>query len=144
MSGQKWYYVLNSQNRAHVTRSIAEAIRTAPEGYILRLTEPNRSLDQNARIHAVLTEVGNMLGWKWNGFDVDVTDLKTVFAAAYRKIKGTEERLVPGIDNQPVNLSWHTSTMTKRECAEFMEMIDAWTAEYRRNNDVVMPQYREK
>lgn len=113
----------------------------APEGYVLRLTEPTRSLEQNSFLHALLTDVGNMIDWKWCGYDVGLPELKSIFMCAYRKVKGIEERLIPGIDNQPVNLDWHTSNMTKRELSEFAELVHAWMSEYRANNSPVLKKY---
>ena len=105
------------------------AIQDAPDGYIVTISEPTRTLDQNALIHAELTEVGKMLGWKFNGQKVDLDDLKTIFMAAYRKATGADVRFVLGVDGQPVIMNWRTRDLTKRECSEFVEMVRAWAAE---------------
>jgi hypothetical protein len=106
-----------------------EAILSAPDGIIVQLKEETRSLEQNAKIHALLTDVGRMLGWKFNGQSVDVEDLKSIFMAAYRKATGAQSRFVIGLDGQPVILNWRTRDMSKRECSEFIEMVNAWKAE---------------
>jgi hypothetical protein len=109
-----------------------DAVRTAPAGWVVRVTEPNRSLEQNALIHAVLTEVGDILKWKFNGQEVDLDDLKSIFMAAYRKASGENVRFVMGIDGQPVILSWRTRDLKKKEAIDFCDSIFAWLEEHKR------------
>jgi hypothetical protein len=83
-------------------------------------------LPQNDAIHAVLTELGQKMGWKWLGYDVDLVDLKSIFMAAYRRTQSKEARIIPGIDNQPVFLGWRTSDLEKAEASEFISMVYAY------------------
>ena len=112
-----------------------EAVRTAPDGYIVEIKEPNRSLDQNAMIHALLTDVGDMIGWRFAGESINLEDLKTIFMAAYRKATGEEVRLIKGIDGQPIILNWRTRELSKREGANFIDMVDAWLAEHKAEHE---------
>ena len=107
------------------------AVKTAPAGFVVEVKEPTRSIDQNALIHSVLTDAGKLVDWKFNGQKVDLEDLKSIFMAAYRKASGIETRFVMGIDGQPVILNWRTRDLSKRECAEFIDMIYAWMEEYK-------------
>lgn len=110
-------------------RNALQAVQDAPAGYAVTISEPSRSLEQNALIHAELTEVGDAIGWKFNGMPVDLDDLKSIFMAAYRKATGAAARFVIGADGQPVILNWRTRDLSKRECSEFVEMVRAWLAE---------------
>ena len=126
MTGQ--FFIL--QPSPHPSRQrAAQAVMTAPEGFVVRISEPTRNLEQNALIHAVLTDVGDFLGWEFNGQKVDLDDIKSIFMAAYRKSLGAEVRLIIGVDGQPVILNWRTRELTKRECSDFIEMVGAWMAE---------------
>lgn len=111
-------------------RNALQAVQDAPAGYAVTVSEPSRSLDQNALLHAELTEVGNAIGWKFYKQPVDLDDLKSIFMAAYRKACGQNSRFVIGLDGQPVILNWRTRDLSKRECSEFVEMVRAWLAEY--------------
>lgn len=117
-----------TDNRAYICQQIMQGL----EGEIVRISDPTRTLAQNALIHAVLTEAGDLIGWKFSGQAVDLDDLKSIFMAAYRKASGVDTRFVMGIDGQPVILNWRTRDMTKRECSEFTEMIYAWMEEFKR------------
>lgn len=107
----------------------AQACMTAPDGYIVKISEATRSLEQNALIHATLAEAGKLIDWKFNGQKVDLDDLKSIFMAAYRKATGQQSRFVIGLDGQPVILNWRTRDLSKRECSEFIDMVHAWMAE---------------
>lgn len=125
--GRQLFMLAHDDARA----SAIAAIKTAPAGHIVTIREPTRTLEQNALIHALLQEVGARIGWRFNGVDVDVDDLKSVFMAAFRKATGAESRFVIGIDGQPVILNWRTRDLTKHECANFIDMVNAWLAESR-------------
>ncbi len=112
-------------------RRAAELCHAAPDGIVVTFAEPRRTLDQNAKLHATLQELGESMGWKWCGQDVDLDDLKSVFVSAFRKATGQGARFVIGIDGQPVILNWRTRSMSRRECADLIEMIHAFAAERR-------------
>lgn len=107
----------------------AQAVLAAPAGFVVTIKEPTRSLEQNAKIHAALSQVGSALEWRFNGQAVDLEDLKTIFMAAYRKASGEQMRFAVGLDGQPVVLNWRTRDLSKKEGAEFIEMVEAWLAE---------------
>lgn len=110
-------------------RNAVAAIRSAPDGYHVEVKEPTRNLAQNAAIHAELTKLGEAIGWKWHGQEIDTDDLKSIFVAAFRKVMGQGNRFCIGLDGQPVILNWRTRDFSKREASEFMEMLNAWKVE---------------
>lgn len=120
------YYVLRD-NR--VRQRAQHAILEAPEGHVVTIKPATRTLEQNALIHAALAEVGDAIGWKFNGQAVDLDDLKSIFMAAYRKACNEQARFVMGIDGQPVILNWRTRDLSKKECAEFLDLVFAWLSE---------------
>jgi hypothetical protein len=105
-----------------------DAIAQAPDGFVVEVREPTRSRDQNDKLHALLSDVGQKLGWRWCGFSVDIDDLKSIFVAAYRKTNAQQARILPGLEGEPVLLGWRTRDMPKREMSELIEMIEAWQA----------------
>lgn len=116
---------------AHSTarQRAAQAVQDAPDGFVVEVREPRRSRDQNDMLHALLSELGEQLGWKWNGFTIDLDDLKSIFVAAHRKIDGRNARVLPGIEGEPVLMGWRTRDMSKREMGDLITMIQAWQAE---------------
>jgi hypothetical protein len=73
-------------------RRAVEAIQQAPDGYIVRITPPTRSLDQNAALWAMLGDVSKQV--VWHGRKLDPEDWKHIFSASLRKLD-----VVPNLDN---------------------------------------------
>lgn len=97
--------------------------RKVPAGTRVEFKAPSRSLEQNARMWAMLTEVSRHV--EWHGQKLASEDWKDVFTAALRGY-----RVVPGINAGTfVPLGMRTSDMTKEEMGDLMELIAAFGAE---------------
>ncbi|TKT80027.1 recombination protein NinB [Aquamicrobium sp. LC103] len=97
--------------------------RGAPTGCIIEFKQSKRTLDQNARLWACLTEIARKVDWYGQKLPAD--DWKDVFTAALRRT-----RVVPGIDAGTfVPLGMRTSDMTKQEFSDLLELINAFAAE---------------
>ena len=87
----------------------ARWIMQAPVNTRVEFKAPRRSLDQNAKLWACLTDVS--LQVDWYGQKLSPEDWKDVFTASLRRA-----RVVPGIDPGTfVPLGMRTSDMTKEE-----------------------------
>jgi hypothetical protein len=109
----------------HRQREHAKAeIDRAPDGYVVRITEPTRSLDQNAKLHAMLTDLARQVEWPVDGKVQKLTkyEWKDVMTAALKK----EQRVAAGVDGGFVILGQRTSTMGKREFSDLVEIIYAF------------------
>lgn len=94
----------------------------APEQTRITFARSKRTVPQNDRMWAMLTEVSASV--EWYGEHLTPDDWKTVFTAALRK-----ERVVPGINGGFVVLGQRTSDMTKEELSDLMELISAFAAQ---------------
>jgi hypothetical protein len=100
-----------------------QAIKEAPEGYCVTLKEATRSLDQNARLWATLAEVSRQVDWY--GRKLSPEDWKHVFSSSLRKLD-----VVPNLDGTGfVALGLSTSSMSKREFSDMLELIYSFGAE---------------
>jgi len=100
-----------------------EAIKTAPEGYICQIKEPNRSLEQNAKMWPLLHEISEQVDWY--GEKLNAEQWKDVFTASLKKSK-----VVPNIDGDGfVILGQSTSKLSKGEFSMLIEIIMAFGAE---------------
>lgn len=118
---------------AHDTaRKLAAAsCMLAPEGWHVRVTPPTRTLDQNSRLWAMLSDVAAQV--IWHGRKLTSEEWKIVFSAAL-----TKQDVIPGIDGGFVAMGQSTSKMTKRELSDLMELIAAFGANNGVNfNDMV-------
>jgi hypothetical protein len=87
------------------------------------LGRPRRTLDQNAKLWPMLHDVAHQV--EWYGQKLTPEEWKDVFTAALKK-----QRAVPGIDGGFVILGAHTSTMSKGDLADLIEVMYAFGAEH--------------
>jgi hypothetical protein len=110
-------------SHAEARRRAMECIRTAPDGWEVRVKEPTRSLDQNSRMWALLADISQQV--EWYGKRLTPEDWKHVFSASLRKLT-----VVPNLDGTGfVALGLSTSRMSKRELGDLMTLIEAFGAE---------------
>lgn len=103
-------------------KAACREILAAPEGYIVTLAEPTRTLDQNSLLWPLLTDVSKQVDWYGNKLTAD--EWKDVFSAALKK-----QKVVPGLDGGFVVCGQSTSRMSKREFSDLVELIYAFGAE---------------
>jgi len=89
---------------------------------ILEVKTETRSLEQNRRLWAMLTDVSEQVDW--HGRQLTPEEWKHVFTAAL-----TKQDSVPGLDGGFVVLGKSTSKMTKVEMSELQELMAAFGAQ---------------
>lgn len=100
-------------------------IDKAPAGTRLEFKASKRSLPQNDRMWAMLTDVATQV--KWHGISLTPDDWKLVFLDALKR----ESRFVPNIDgNGFVNLGRSSSDLSKEEMTDLIELIFAFGAQH--------------
>jgi hypothetical protein len=99
------------------------AIGKAPQGYIVTVSEPTRSLDQNAALWVILSEISERV--VWHGRKLDAESWKHLFSSSLKRMD-----VVPNLEGTGfVALGLSTSKMTKREFSDLLELISAFAAE---------------
>jgi len=106
------------RQRAH------HAIDEAPAGYAVEIKPATRSLDQNAKLWPMLQDISRQVDWYGQKLTKD--EWKDVFSAALKK-----QKAVPGIDGGFVVCGQRTSTMTKSDFSDLIEVIYAFGADKR-------------
>lgn len=97
----------------------------APEGTRVEFKQTKRSIPQNDRMWAMLTDVARQL--QWDGQHLTPDDWKLVFLDGLKR----EERLVRAIEGDGfVNLGRSSSDLSKDEMSELMELIAAFGAKH--------------
>lgn len=97
----------------------------APAGTRVEFKQAKRSLPQNDRLWAMLTDVATQL--EWHGKRLRPDDWKFIFMDGLKR----ELRIVPNIDGTGfVNLGRSSSDLSKAEMSDLMELIAAFGAEH--------------
>ena len=89
---------------------------------VLELRQETRSLAQNARLWAMLTDISRQV--VWYGQHLTPDEWKDVFTASLKRTK-----VVPGLDGGFVVCGQSTSKMTAAEMSELQELMAAFGAE---------------
>jgi hypothetical protein len=103
-----------------------EAIRNAPDGWVCIVQEPTRSLDANAKLHALLQELN---GQEWAGKPRTMEQWKLLMVSAHAVATGRGADVVPGLEGEFVNLRESTAKMSVSRCSSLIEYIQAWVAQ---------------
>jgi len=103
-------------------RRALEAVREAPDGYVVTIGEPTRTLEQNALLWPLLDAVAKQV--EWYGARLTKDEWKDVFTASL-----LGQKAVPGIDGGFVVCGSSTSKMGKRKFSDLCELILAFGAE---------------
>lgn len=86
-----------------------------------------RSLDQNALLHATLTEIARE--HEWAGKKHDAETWKRLFVAAWSRANHEPMEILPALDGVGVDIVFRkTSRMSKAEVSDLIEYINAWRA----------------
>jgi hypothetical protein len=121
----KAYFVLSHEE---ARRRAIESVKLAPAGCVVTIKPCSRSLDQNAKLHALLSEIAKSVEWGGKKHDPEVW--KRLLTAAWLRARGEEIECLPALDGQGVDFVFkRTSRLTKSEASELIEFIYAWQSE---------------
>jgi hypothetical protein len=100
-----------------------KAVATAGDHWVVTISEPKRSLQQNALMWALLSDLADQVDW--HGLQLTAENWKDMCTAAIKK-----QQVVPGLDGGFVVLGTSTSKMSKLEMNELIEFIYAFGAQH--------------
>lgn len=124
-------YVLNSPARR---KFVADVVSKLTKGWRVEVKEPQRTLPQNDKMWAALTDVSEQ--HPHGGVTLSPADWRLVFLDAFWRERGEELRIVPNLDGTGfVPLSGRsTSDLTVGEMSDYIELIQAtgagWGVEF--------------
>lgn len=96
----------------------ASWVRRAPSGTRCEFKASKRSLPQNDRMWAMLTDVARQV--PWHGMVLKADDWKLIFLDALKR----EVRAVPNLDGTGfVNIGRSSSDLTKQEMTDLIDII---------------------
>ena len=118
----RYSFLLHSAaDRARAMKVVA----AAPPGTRLEVRAAKRSLPQNDRMWAMLTDVARQL--PWHGVKLRPDDWKLIFMDALKR----ELRIVPNIDGTGfVNLGRSSSALTRSEMGNLLALIEAFAVQH--------------
>lgn len=126
----KRVFVYDPENprREGVMAFLCQFIREAGRKVQITVADPTRTLEQNRLMWAMLGDLSEQLAWMVDGEKVFIDDeeWKTILTAGLRR----DTRMAKGIDGGTVLLGLKTSTMTKAEMSDLIELMHEFGARH--------------
>lgn len=107
-------------------RFAIQQIERAPDNHVAIIREKTRSLDQNAKLHAMLSDISRQA--EYMGKRRSVEFWKGLFVSGWQIATKQNPEIVPGLEGEFINIRESTATMSARKISEVIEYISAWAA----------------
>lgn len=117
MTDKQTIFLIDRQRKEYAK----QCIESAPEDYVCQISQKTRTLEQNALMWALLTDLSKQVNW--HGQYLTPDEWKDVMSASLKA-----QKVVPGVDGGFVVIGARTSQMTKREMSDMCELIYAFGA----------------
>ena len=105
-----------------------DAIRNCDDGYVVEIKKPGRNLDQNAALHAILTDIARS-GIPFAGKPRSMMEWKVLMVSAHATASGEHQEVLQGIEGEPVALRESTARMSKERMSSLIEYTVAWAVQ---------------
>lgn len=116
------------QQAPHPARANAiRAIEQAPDGHVVTLAEPTRSLEQNAKFHALCADIARS-GITWAGKRRTAAQWKVLLVSGHATATKEGSEIVPGIEGEFVNIRESTAAMSRSRGSSLIEYTLAFCA----------------
>ena len=129
--GQKFKRFITKDNKRSVMQAAWETVGVLLEAndtmLFIEVRERKRSDEQNALLHAMLTEVSRKL--EFNGKKLSVDEWKLVFVSAHAIATGKPAEMVIGLEGEVINLRESTAQMSVKRLSSLIEYIHAYCAD---------------
>lgn len=110
------------------TRLVAcKLVQDAPDGWIVQIGKPPRTLKQSSRFWATCGAVAQT-DFTWGGTRHDKQGWHDLFLSGWHTLKGRPPRLMLGIEGERVSLGRYTRDLPETEMSDLLDYTDAWCA----------------
>lgn len=101
-------------------------VSNAPDGYIVSVGEPTRTLEQNAKFHAMLQDVADKC--MYAGKRLSMESWKALFVSGHAIATKQGGEALVGMEGEFVAIRESTAHMSKQRSASLIEYVLAWCA----------------
>lgn len=112
---------------AEARRRAALAISQAPEGYTVKIEAPKRNGEQNAKFHAICSDIARS-GMLWAGAPRSAGEWKVLLVSGHAAATNMGSVMIPGLEGEFVNLRESTALMSKSRSSSLIEYALAFCA----------------
>lgn len=110
-----------ARHRAHT------AIDESPDGYMVIIKEPTRNSEQNAKFHALCSDIARS-GLQWAGKRRTAAEWKVLLVSGHATATKEGSEMVPGLEGEFVNIRESTALMSVKRSSSLIEYTLAFCA----------------
>lgn len=114
------YHLINESVRANALN----AVKSAPDKFIIDIRKPTRKLSQNAKFHVMLADIARQVQWcgKW----LKPEQWKVLLISGHAVATKQEADVLPGLEGEYVNIRESSAQMSVKRMASLIEYTTAW------------------
>lgn len=110
-------------------RLAINAIASAEDGMVVTLRKPKRSLDQNAKFHAICDDIAKSK-IEWFGRPRSPEEWKVLLVSAHAAATGKGCEMVQGLEGELVQVRESTAAMTVARGSSLIDYAVAWATQH--------------
>lgn len=107
-------------------RRAVQAVLYAPEGHVVTIKPPTRSLDANAKLHAILGELSAQM--PYGGKMRSIATWKAIIVSAHSIATNEPTEITCGLEGEFLNLRESTASMSVARMSSLIEYALAYCA----------------
>ncbi|EAB5457506.1 NinB protein [Escherichia coli] len=101
-------------------------LRTCDLDIIVEFKQRNRSIRQNARLHAMLSEISKKA--TYHGKARNIEFWKGLFVSGWQIATNQHPEIISGLEGELINIRESTATLSVKKISEIMDYIEAYCA----------------
>ena len=112
---KKTFFLVHKQARSNVA---VHAFK-APEGFMVTFSEPTRNSDQNAKFHAICSDIARS-AMEWAGKKRTAAQWKVLLVSGHAVATKEDGEIVPGLEREFVSIRESTALMSVKRSASLI------------------------
>jgi len=96
-----------------------QAVKDAPDGFAVVVSEPTRNGEQNAKFHAICSDIAKS-GMEWAGRKRTAAQWKVLLVSGHAVATKEDGEIVPGIEREFVSIRESTALMSVKRSASLI------------------------
>jgi hypothetical protein len=123
MSDPKRFILAHDEARRRAMSAVADA----PAGWVIRVEPPKRNADQNAKFHAICSDLARARV-EWAGKPRTAEQWKVLLISGHAQATKEGAEMVPGLEGEFVNIRESSALMSVRRASSLIEYAQAFAA----------------
>lgn len=124
MENKQQFFLRSNEIKTNCINAIQELPTDDKKPLVVKIQPITRTLEQNAKLHAMLTDISKQC--EFNGKRLDVDNWKAIFVSAHKIATGGQAEMAIGLEGEVINLRESTAQMSVKRMASLIEYITAY------------------